>query len=192
MSKIVFMGDSITQYMPYIFKGNIGENGDEVKYIGVENIGIGTYMDYVWPRVESENADVYILLLGINNISRPDCDYDERQSLDDVADKLKEFIDKIVNSGAERLLVQSIYPTDLHNRKEKIIFVNNKIESYCNNVGIEYLDLHSILQDDEGLLDKKYSDDGIHPNELGYNVIADKINKRLKKGLGQKVIQKKK
>jgi len=191
MSKIVFMGDSITAYMPYIFKGNIGEDGDEVKYIGIENIGICTYMDYVWPRVESENADIYILLLGINNISRPDCDYDERQSLDDVANKLKEFIDKIVNGGAERLLVQSIYPTDRNDRKEKIIFVNNKIETYCNSIGVEYLDLHSVLQDDNGLLSKEYSDDGIHPNELGYSVIANVINNRLKKGLGQKVIQKK-
>ena len=33
--------------------------------------------------------------------------------------------------------------------------------------------------DKDELFDKKYSDDGIHPNELGYNIIAEAINKKL-------------
>ena len=181
MSKIVFMGDSITAYMPLVFKGQIGEETDKVEYYGIENIGVGTYMMYVWPRIDHENVDTYILLLGINNISRPDCDYDQRESLDELVDKIKEFIDKIVSSSSSRLLVQSIYPTSFSNYAEKIVFVNNEIKNYCNTIGIEYLDMYSLLIDDKKILDKKYSDDGIHPNELGYNVIANKINKTLKK-----------
>ena len=42
----------------------------------------------------------------------------------------------------------------------------------------------------EELFDKKYTDDGIHPNELGYNIIAEEINKNLKKDLGQNLIKK--
>ena len=180
MSKIVFMGDSITAYMPLVFKGKIGKEKDQVEYYGIENIGVGTYMMYVWPKIHHETVDTYILLLGINNISRPDCDYDERESLDELVDKIKEFINIIISSGSSRLLVQSIYPTAFNKDTEKIIFVNNKIKKYCDTIGIEYVDMYSLLIDDEKILDKKYSDDGIHPNELGYDVIANKINKTLK------------
>lgn len=183
MSKIILMGDSITEYMPYIFKGNIGNDGDEVKYFGVENIGVGSYMRYCWPKVDHEDIDTYILLIGTNNISRPDCDYDERESLDELVDKIKEFINIIISSGSSKLIVQSIYPTKYPNRSEKILFVNEKIKKYCNNIGVEYLDLHSLLIDEGGLLDTKYSEDGIHPNELGYNVISNEINKKLKRVL---------
>jgi len=180
MSKIVLMGDSITEYMPYIFKGTIGTSSDEIKYFGVENIGVGCYMNYAWPRVDHENVDTYILLIGTNNISRPDCDYDGRETLEDLVDKLKEFIDKIITTSPQsRLIVQSIYPTKYPQRSDKIIYVNSKVEEYCNDKGIDYLGLHSILKDDEGLLNKEYSDDGIHPNKEGYDVVAREINKKL-------------
>lgn len=190
MSKIIFMGDSITEYMPYIFKGKIGHNeDDEVKYYGVENIGVGTYMNYCWPKVDHRNVDTYILLIGINNIARPDCDYDERETLEELVNKLKEFISQIVTSGESQLLVQSIYPTDRIERINSIKTVNAQLEVYCNEIGVEYLDIYSLLVDDKELLDPKYSNDGIHPNEVGYSVIVNEINKHLKKDLSKKKVK---
>ena len=75
--------------MPYVFKGKIGNDGDKVKYFGVENIGVGSYMKYAWSNVDHEDVDAYILLIGTNNISRPDCDYDGRESIDEIINKLK-------------------------------------------------------------------------------------------------------
>ena len=192
MSKIIFIGDSITAYMPYIFKGTIANDNDVVKYFGVENIGVGSYMNYCWPKVDHENVDVYILLIGTNNISRPDCDYDERESLDELINKLKEFIDQIVNNGNSKLLVQSIYPTKYAERINNIKVVNEQLEAYCSEIGIEYLDLYSLLIDEKELFDTKYSVDGIHPNESGYNIIANEINKKLKKSFSKKLISNKK
>ena len=192
MSKIIFIGDSITAYMPYIFKGTIANDNDVVKYFGVENIGVGSYMNYCWPKVDHENVDVYILLIGTNNISRPDCDYDERESLDELINKLKEFIDQIVNNGNSKLLVQSIYPTKYAERINNIKVVNEQLEAYCSEIGIEYLDLYSLLIDEKELFDTKYSVDGIHPNESGYNIIANEINKKLKKSFSKKLFTNKK
>lgn len=192
MSKIIFMGDSITAYMPHKFKGIIGNDADEVKYFGIENIGVGTYMNYVWPKVDHENVTTYILLIGTNNISRPDCDYDERESLEELINKLKEFIGQIVNNGNSKLLVQSIYPTKYPERVNHIKIVNEHLEAYCDELGIAYLDLYSLLIDENELFDIKYSDDGIHPNELGYNIIANEINKKLKKSYSKMLIPNKK
>ena len=182
MSKVAFMGDSITAYMPYVFKGTVGDVTDEVKYFGIENVGVGTYMNYYWPRVEQKGIDVYILLIGTNNISRPDCDYDKRESLDDLVDKLKLFISKISNSGNSKLFVQSLYPTKCAERVDSIKIVNEQLRDYCLDMGVEYLDMYQLLADDNDLFDDRYTDDGIHPNESGYSVVVEAINKELTKG----------
>lgn len=190
MSKLTLIGDSITQYMPYFYKGRVGLNGDEIEYCGVENIGVGSYRNYIWPNVKQKDVDIYILLIGTNNISRPDCDYDNRETLEDLIDKLKEFIGEITTSTSARLIVQSIYPTKYFERNQNIIKVNKQIEIYCKEIGVEYLDLYPLLEDEAGVFSKEYSDDGIHPNSDGYHVIANEINKKLAEKILQKQIKK--
>jgi len=179
MTKVVFMGDSITEYIPYVFKGQVGSNEDEIKYFGVENIGVGNYMRYCWPHVDHENVDYYVLLIGINNISRPDCDYDNRETLDELKDKFKEFINLIVKSNSGKLVVQSIYPTKSDYRKEDIINVNSFLKDYCEANDIVYLDIYSLLKTSDDYLDDKYTDDGIHPNHAGYELILSEISTHL-------------
>jgi len=41
---------------------------------------------------------------------------------------------------------------------------NSKLNSYCNLVGIQFLDIYSKVSDEEGFLLKDYSDDGVHLN----------------------------
>lgn len=187
MSKVVLMGDSITEYMPYIYKEPIGGPEDEIKYVGVENIGVGSYMNYVWPRFEKEGIDTYYLLIGTNNISRPDCDYDEKETLEDLIGKIKIFIDMIVASNTGELIVQSIYPTKHEYRINDIKYVNNAIKLYCDSIGVEYLDMYSLLANSEDLFDERYTDDGIHPNKEGYALLANEISKRLNKGFTMKL-----
>ena len=45
--------------------------------------------------------------------------------------------------------------------------------------------MYSLLINENELFDIKYSDDGIHPNELGYNIIAEEINRKLKNSYGK-------
>ena len=117
MSKIVFLGDSITEYMPYVYKDKVGGEEDVVSYHGVENIGVGCFHQYCWPRVKEKesDADIFVLLIGTNNLSRPDCDYDDRETFDDLVMKMKEMINDVILTGS-RLIVQSVYPTKYTSR----------------------------------------------------------------------------
>lgn len=182
MAKVVLMGDSITEYMPYVYKGKVGEIDDEIEYVGVENIGVGSFTNYVWPHVDKENVDLYFLLIGTNNISRPDCDYDEKETIEDLVNKIKFLIDTIIATSKGRLVVQSIYPTKYELRINEIKYVNDCIKLYCDTIGIEYLDMYSLLVTEADLINSDYSDDGIHPNEAGYAILAQEVNKRLDKG----------
>lgn len=192
MAKIVLMGDSITEYMPYIYKEKIGAEEDEVKYFGVENIGVGSFTNYVWPHVDKEGVDTYYLLIGTNNISRPDCDYDNKETLEDLVMKIRTLIDMIIASKTGFLIVQSIYPTKHEYRIEDINYVNKCIKEYCDVVGVEYLDMYSKLATEEDLFDERFTDDGIHPNKDGYALLAEEITKRLNKGMSIKLSNSKK
>lgn len=183
MAKIVLMGDSITAYMPYIYKGKVGSEDDEIKYVGIENIGVGSFMNYVWPKLDKEGVDTYYLLIGTNNVSRPDCDYDGKETLEDLVMKIKTFIDMILASKSGTLVVQSIYPTKHSYRISDIKYVNECIKEYCDVVGVEYLDMYSLLATEEDLFDERFTDDGIHPNVAGYELLANEVNKRLNKGI---------
>lgn len=182
MSKIVFLGDSITEYMPYVYKDKVGGEEDVVSYHGVENIGVGCFHQYCWPRVKEKesDADIFVLLIGTNNLSRPDCDYDDRETFDDLVMKMKEMINDVILTGS-RLIVQSVYPTKYPSRDEDIRNLNSQVEEYCNVVGVEYVDMYSLLEKD-GTFNEEYSDDGIHLNKSGYGLIVSHLNKYFASG----------
>ena len=186
--KILLLGDSIMAYMP---KGLIGNKEDEEIKHCYENMGVGTLYNYVWKRINILDADINILLIGINNILRPDCDYDDKESLEDVLDKLKELINDICTKSSGKLIVQALYPTDSYSRKVSIDYVNNVLENYCKENNIPYLDLTSELADEQGLLKNEYSNDGLHPNKECYDIIVQRINDKINSLFTKKVINQK-
>ena len=50
--------------------------------------------------------------------------------------------------------------------------INKNIEEYCNSKKIVYIDIFDELMDDNGCFSKEYSDDGLHPNNVGYAKIT--------------------
>ena len=66
-------------------------------------------------------------MVGINNLLRPDCDYDGKESLDDTFEKMKAFIQDIISSGKD-LIVELLYPTDSISINKKVITINKNKE----------------------------------------------------------------
>jgi lysophospholipase L1-like esterase len=67
----------------------------------------------------------------------------------------------------------------------KIIKLNEMIKSYAEKNGIVYLDYFSATVDERQGLKKEYSGDGVHPNKLGYEVMAPLAEAAIKKALGK-------
>jgi lysophospholipase L1-like esterase len=66
---------------------------------------------------------------------------------------------------------------------EKIVRLNKMIQLYCEKNDIVYLDYYSSMADSEEGLDKRYSDDGVHPTLAGYKIMEPLVEKAIQKAL---------
>jgi lysophospholipase L1-like esterase len=66
------------------------------------------------------------------------------------------------------------HPIDVRIKRppEKILELNAWIKKYATEKSYVYLDYFSTTVDDQGLLKKELSEDGLHPNAKGYAVMA--------------------
>ena len=97
---------------------------------------------------------------------------------DDVYEKMRAFITDIKNDGYD-VMVQSIYPTDREKVNVKVKYVNERLYKYCKENSIEYIDLYDKLLNEQQIMNPKYSDDGLHPNKLGYGIILKEICEKI-------------
>jgi lysophospholipase L1-like esterase len=76
-------------------------------------------------------------------------------------------------------------PLDMRIKRppEKILEVNAWIKKYATEKGHVYLDYFSATVDDQGLLKKDLSEDGLHPNAAGYAVMAPLAEKAIQAAL---------
>lgn len=119
----------------------------------------------------SENSfgKIYILL-GINEIGYP---------YDSIIGGYGSIIEKLRTLQPEaRIVIQS----NMHVTKEKsdanpntfnnerVSTLNERLEIFCEENGVFFLDIAATFNDSTGALDPKYSRDGIHFNVEGYRV----------------------
>jgi len=57
---------------------------------------------------------------------------------------------------------------------KRILEMNEWLKGYCAKNGIVYLDYFSALVDKQGLLMRGLAEDGLHPNDAGYKIMASR------------------
>ena len=65
----------------------------------------------------------------------------------------------------------------------RILELNTWLKDYCARNSIVYLDYFSALVDDKGMLKKDLADDGLHPNDAGYKIMAPLAEAAIQKAL---------
>jgi lysophospholipase L1-like esterase len=169
--RIVFMGDSITEFWsvlnpeyfvgkPYINRGISGQTTPQML--------IRFRADVI-----ALKPSVVVILAGINDIAG------------NTGPSTLEMITNNIFSMAElakanhiKVILCSVLPAfdfpwkPNQNPAEKIVILNKTIRKYAAENGIEYLDYYSAMVDEQKGLKKTYSNDGVHPNKTGYQVMA--------------------
>ena len=124
------------------------------------------------------------LMVGINDLRHGVA---PREIVSNISKLLKRFEKE---SPWTRIFVQSLLPTNPEGAtptdkeldlKSLIDETNRLLEAECaERRNILYIDVHSALADEEGLLDKRLTNDGLHLNGAGYMAWKVVIEKHVK------------
>ena len=184
-NRVVFMGNSITEGWGKDFSGYFSGK----TYI---NRGIGgqtTPQMLVRFRADVIHLQpkVVVIMAGTNDIagnSGP-------STLEMIEDNIMSMAE-LARANGIKVILCSVLPVFDYPWKpglkpaEKIVALNEKLKNYATRNGITYLDYYSSMVDEKKGLKAKYSVDGVHPNEAGYNEMAPLTEAAIAKALKEK------
>ena len=177
--RVVFMGDSITDGWddpkyggffpgkPYVNRGISGQTTPQM-------------LIRFRPDVLALKPRVVVILAGTNDLAG------------NTGPSTLEAIEENLTSMAElayandiRVVFASLLPVSDYEKRDgkqivqtvrrppaQILALNEWMKSYAAAHGSTYLDYHTAMADEKGFLRDELSDDGLHPNAKGYEVMA--------------------
>jgi len=69
---------------------------------------------------------------------------------------------------------------------DKIRELNSWLKSYAQQQGDIYLDYYSRMLDEKGFLKRELAEDGLHPNAVGYGIMAEMAERAISTAVGQR------
>ena len=169
-NRIVFFGDSITEQWVDIVPDFFTQNN----YIG-RGIG-GQTTPQMLLRFRNDviklKPKIVHILAGTNDIAGNSGPVTLEMILDNIismAELAKTNNIKVVLASILPALdypwIEGIKPA------EKIIELNNMIKDYADKNNLLYIDYHSLMANEQNGMKEKYTTDGVHVTELGYQEI---------------------
>jgi lysophospholipase L1-like esterase len=139
------------------------------------------------PDVIALEPSIVVILAGINDIAENTGPI----ALNDIYGNIISMV-QLAKVNKIKVVVSSVLPANAFPWRpgikpaEKIIMLNMMLSAYCKTKNIVYVDYYSKMVDDQKGLDKKFSEDGVHPNLAGYKIMEPLVEHAIKKALNQK------
>jgi lysophospholipase L1-like esterase len=169
--RVVFMGNSITEaWAPHFTTMFPGK-----PYVGRGISGQTTPQMLVRFRqdVVALRPAVVVILGGTNDIAGNT----GPSTLEMIEDNLASMTE-LAQANGIKVVLSSVLPVFDYPWKPglepapKIVALNAWLKAYAAKRGAVYLDYHSAMADERQGLRRELSEDGVHPNEAGYRVMA--------------------
>lgn len=171
--RVIFYGDSITdkwnlsQYFPgrnYINRGISGQTTSQMLLRFRQD-------------VINLNPEVVVILAGTNDIAGNTGPI----SIGDIEGNITSMAE-LARSHNIALVLSSVTPVNNYTPASQRFFadrppaeilrLNEWMKAYCANTNCYYLDYFDSMVDGSGLLKRGLSEDGLHPNDAGYKIMA--------------------
>ena len=181
-NRVVFYGNSITEgwarFFPAMFPGK--------PYIGRGISGQTTPQMLVRFRqdVVALKPRVVVILAGTNDIAGNT----GPSTLEMIEDNFRSMAE-IAKANGIRVVLSSVLPVYDYAWRPglepapKIIALNAWMKNYAAKTGAVYLDYHSAMADARQGMRAELSNDGVHPTEAGYRVMAPLAEKAIAEAL---------
>lgn len=165
--RIVFLGDSITEHfdLDKYFHGGVnrGISADTTK-------GVFCRLE----EVKALEPSYIVLLIGTNDLGN------EYMSPDEVYQGVREIIDAL---KGYKVILQLVLPVneqyDLIQTNQQINQLNFRLLNLMSLYEIKIISTRLALEDHQGHLDERFTDDGLHLNDAGYDALAVSIIEKL-------------
>jgi lysophospholipase L1-like esterase len=186
-NRVVFLGDSITDYWnladyfpgkPYINRGIDGQTTPEMLVRFRQDV-----IDL--------HPKVVVVLAGTNDIAGvtgPTRNEDIEANYASMAE--------LAQAHGIRMVFASVLPVHNYTQdakesfalrpRKRILALNEWLRDYCVTNRLVYLDYFSALVDDQGMLKRELADDGLHPTNAGYRIMASLAERAIQKAAGRK------
>lgn len=168
---VVLVGDSLTEFLPH---GRMGVT-NLIYNRGIRGIGIDFLLEHVGTLILDLKPSQLFLLVGTNDLM-----------FGLSPEGLVAMIEELVELIKAKLPQCHIYLQGLYPRRQSAQWgpaLSDEIEVvnlYLRNLsGVTYLDMASLLSDDEGFLDQSYTKDGVHLTKSGYDVVLERLCREL-------------
>lgn len=189
--RVVFMGDSITDSWddpryggffpgrPYVNRGISGQTTPQM-------------LIRFRPDVIALKPYVVVILAGTNDIAGNT----GPMTLEQIEDNLTSMAE-LARVHRIRVVLASVMPVSdyektadgqprnqtTRRRPEKIKALNEWMRNYAAQNKLTYLDYYSAMVDDKGFFKDELSNDGLHPNEKGYQVMGPLAEQSIERAL---------
>jgi len=180
--RIIFMGNSITEFWAKIDSSFFANRS----YIdrGISGQTSSQMLLRFRQDVINLKPTVVVILAGINDIAENKGPI----ALEDVFGNIVSMA-QLAEENKIKLILSSVLPAynfSWHpglQPAEKIVKLNSMIKSYCQENNIAYVDYYSDMVDERKGLDRRFTDDGVHPTIVGYKIMESLIERAIKKVL---------
>ena len=176
--RIVFMGDSITEFWSVV---------DPDYFSGKSYINRGISGQTTPQLLLRFRADVIalhptavVILAGINDIAGNT----GHSSIEMIRDNIFSMVE-LAKANQIKVILCSVLPAYDFSWKpnqepiEKIKALNEILKRYAAANKIVYVDYYSAMVDEREGLKADYSNDGVHPNKTGYQIMAPLVEKAI-------------
>lgn len=184
--RVVFMGDSITDAwdLPKYFPGKPYVNRG-ISAQTTPQMLLRFYQDVI-----ALHPRVVVILAGTNDIAGNTGPL----TVPEIENNYASMAD-LARANHIAVIFSSVTPVNNYTPRsqrffaersmDKIRELNRWLQSYTKQEGDIYLDYYSHMLDDKGLLRRDLAEDGLHPNDTGYRIMAGLAQKAIDRALAK-------
>jgi lysophospholipase L1-like esterase len=179
-ARVVFMGDSITDSWQQPRFGRYFENPAYVNR-GISGQTTPQMLIRFRPDVIALEPKVVVILAGVNDIAGNTGPMTDEEIEGNLAS-----MSELARANGIKVVLASVMPVSAYHFKAgsggvpqtttrpmaRIVAINQWMKKYAAERGFEYLDYFSAMADPSGVLREDLSEDDLHPNIKGYDLIA--------------------